>query len=69
MKNYLLKTLAIICFLFCSAVVTAQTDPTNVTTDGTVEDAPIDNNLIYLGLAGIAFAFYYYTTHRKKQTN
>lgn len=69
MKNFLLRNLLIFCFLFSSVVATAtEEDPTNVITDTTIEDdAPIDNGLLWLGVAGVAFGLYYYSTQRKKQ--
>lgn len=66
MKNNLLKFYMLAFFLVSDFVMFAQ--PTDNDPDDDLEgndNLPINSKLIYLGLAGIAFAFYLY--NRKKQ--
>lgn len=68
MKNLLLK-LTILGIILLNSSTAFATDPSNTGEGGTIEDpgAPINTRIIWLVIAGIAFAFYYYSTQRKKQ--
>ena len=76
MKYNLLKGLFILFFSLNVIIVNAQEAadadaPENVAESGTVDDddVPINNGLLWLGVAGIAFGLYYFSTQRKKQIN
>ena len=68
MKKFLLKIVIFVFVLFNSITVFA-TDPSNQGEGETVEDpeTPINTRLLWLLVAGIAFAFYYFYNQRKKQ--
>lgn len=71
MKKNLLNFYIFTLCLFSSIAMFA-TDPSNTGEGGdSIEDpeAPINSRLIWLLVAGIAFAFYYYSNNRKKQVN
>lgn len=69
MKNFLLKLTILGIILLNTFTVFAS--PDNQGEGETIEDpgAPINSKIIWLVIAGIAFAFYYYSTQRKKQVN
>jgi hypothetical protein len=68
MKNFLLK-LTIFGLILLINFTSFATSPDNQGEADTIEDpgAPINTRIIWLIIAGIAFAFYYYSTQRKKQ--
>jgi len=70
MKNNLVKNFLIACCLLISVVIYAQADsPENTSEDQPIElddNTPIDNGILWLGIAGVAFGLYYYTSQRKK---
>lgn len=70
MKNNLLKFYMLAFFLVSDFVMFAQQDPgeDNPTDDLEGGDnLPINSKLIYLGLAGISFAFYLYNRKKHQQ--
>ena len=73
MTHRYLKLYMLLTVLLSDFLMFADEDPgtgfedENGNTDGTVEEpVPINNRLIFLALAGIAFAFYYYTQKKKE---
>jgi len=67
MKNSILRLCVIVCFFLSSFTAFSQ-DPSNTSQDTPIEDddTPIDNGVIWLGVAGLSFGLYYYSTQRKK---
>lgn len=74
MVQRFLKIYFLVVFFFGSLLMSAQGDPGtgfedgSGNTDGNVEAAPINGWLLYMMLAGIVFAFYYFR-NRKSEGN
>lgn len=66
MKNFYPRIYFLIILLF-SNVIAFATTASGELEDTPEDDAPINTRIIWLVVAGIAFAFYYYSTQRKKQ--
>ena len=74
MRKNLFKLYIFIFVLFSDYLMFATTNAAGENEDGTGEtieegETPINSKLIWLFIAGVAFAFYYFSNNKKKQVS